>query len=202
VTNRSRAGIGFRVKTGYAGAITLIGGPDAPAFFGREDVLLADLDVDDSRQPYHAALERGERIGAAVVKKARHDAQRRATTALEGLLQAAQRAGWDPRTVGLVVGSNVDPATLGNLHIRAHALEGRFYREVLDQAATSLGLKVVTLLERDGFIAAAEMLGHSAARLKVILAAIGKAAGRPWRRDEQLATLAAWVALAQPRGTP
>lgn len=201
MTTRPRGGIGFRVKTGYAAAITLIGAVDGPAFLGREEVLLADLGVDDSRQPYHAGLERGERIGAAVVKKARHDAQRRATTALQGLLQAAQRAGSDPRTVGLVVGSNVDPATLGNLHIRAHALEGRFYREVLEQAANSLGLKSVTLLEREGFTAAAAMLGRSTARLKDVLAAIGKAAGRPWRRDEQLATLAAWVALAQPRGT-
>ena len=120
MTNRPRAGIGFRVKTGYAAAITLIGAPDAPELFGREDVLLADLDVDDSRQPYHAALERGERAGAAVVKKARRDAQGRATTALQALLQAAQRGGSDAPSVGLVVGSTVDPASLGNLHIRAH----------------------------------------------------------------------------------
>jgi len=53
VTNRPRAGIGFRVRTGYAAAIILTGAPDSPEFFGREDVLLADLDIDDSRQPYH-----------------------------------------------------------------------------------------------------------------------------------------------------
>jgi len=134
------------------------------------------------------------------VEKARRDSQRRATTGLQRLLQAARRGGADARSVGLVVGSNVDPARLGNPHMRAHALEGRFYREVLEQAAISLGLKSVMLLEREGFSAGAAMLGGSAARLKDVLATIGKVAGRPWRRDEQLATLAAWVALDQPRG--
>jgi hypothetical protein len=191
-----RAGIGFRVKTGYAIAIDLVGPVSAPAFACREEVLLADLDDDDSRQPYHAGLHRGERIGAAVVRKARRDAERRAATALRGLVQALGSEAPQLRCIGLVVGSDIDPLKLGNLHIRAHALEGRFYREVLESAARNRGLESVALVEREAFADAARRLQRLPEQLREGLARIGVAAGRPWRRDEQLAALAAWVALA------
>lgn len=188
-----RAGIGFRVKTGYAIAIVLIGQPPAVECRARRQVLLSDLDNDDSRQPYHAALERGERVGASVVRQARKDAEHRATTALHELVQMA--GGTGPRTVGLVVGSDVDPHTLANPHIRAHALEGRFYRDVLEAAARDAGTRSVILLEREAFNIAGRLSGSGPAELRQVLDSVGKRAGRPWRRDEQLAALAAWVSL-------
>jgi hypothetical protein len=191
-----RAGIGFRVKTGYASAIILVGPASAPAFAGREHVLLADLDDDDSRQPYHAGLHRGAKVGTAVVRKARRDAERRAGSALRGLLQTLGSETPRPRCIGLVVGSNIDPLTLGNLHIRAHAMEGRFYREVLEAAAQRAGLQSLILVEREAFSSAAKTLRRSLEQLQRGLTRIGAVAGRPWRRDEQLAALAAWLALA------
>ena len=191
-----RAGLGFRVKTGYATAIVLSGPAADPEFLARETVLLADLDNDDSRQPYHAALERGERVGAVVVRKARKDATLRATAALEELVQLAIRHGAKTRSIGLVVGSEIDPLRLGNLHVRAHAFEGQFYRQVLEHAATEAGLQRVVLLERETFATAQRLLRRDADRLKAVLASMGKPAGRPWRREEHLATLAAWIALA------
>ena len=194
--NPARTGIGFRVKTGYAPAIALAGPATAPAFVCRELVLLSNLDDDDSRQPYHAGLHRGEAVGRAVVKQARRDAERRAGSALEGLMERLGRDAAKPRCIGLVAGSNVDPATLGNLHIRAHALEGRFFREALEEAAKQALLRCITILEREAFDRAAEQLDCSMGQLKMGLTRIGAAAGRPWRRDEQLAAVAAWLALA------
>ena len=37
--------------------------------------------------------------------------------------------------VGIVVGSLIDPARIGNDHIRIHALEGQLFRGVVAQAA-------------------------------------------------------------------
>ena len=99
------------------------------------------------------------------------------------------------RAIALVIGSNVDPGALGNLHIRAHALERRFYREVLEGAAERLGIPSLTLLERDAFETAARTLRLSSREFERVLAGLGQTAGRPWRRHEQLAALAAWVAL-------
>jgi hypothetical protein len=184
------------VKTGYATAIILVGQPIAPEFLIREQVLLSNLENDDSRQPYHAGLDRGERVGAAVVAKARRDAEARATAALHNLLLAAERRGSRPRSIGLVVGSQVDPLTLGNLHVRAHALEGRFYREVLETAATVLGMSHILLHEKEAFESGGRMLSCRPPQLKETLARVSQAAGRPWRREEQVAALAAWVSLA------
>ena len=194
-----RAGIGLRVKTGYASAIALRGPVDAPLFAERAHVLLADLDDDDSRQPYHAALDRGERVGATVVARARKDAERRAKDALETLVVSLARRRARPRAVGLVVGSETDPESIANPHIRAHALEGRFYRDILATAAKALGLEVLTLLERHAHVHAARALELGQARLRATVLSIGAAAGRPWRVDERLATLAAWLALAGER---
>jgi len=191
-----RAGLGFRVKTGYATTIVLTGPTAAPKFLARETVLLADLDVDDSRQPYHAVLERGELAGAAVVINARNAATARAQMALRELAQLATRQGANATAIGLVVGSVVDPFTLGNPHIRAHALEGQFYRQGLEAAASDAGMRSVVLVERAAFATASRSLRLDAARLEEVLAGLGRGAGRPWRREEQLATLAAWVALA------
>ena len=191
-----RAGIGFRVKTGYAIAIVLGGTRSAPEFSVRKEVLLSNLEDDDSRQPYHAGLHRGEQVGTRVVRRARSDAESRAVSALQELVAAQQERGANPASIGLVIGSEVDPQSLGNLHIRAHALEGRFYREVLETAATALDLRSIRLLERDTFQQAGKVLDRSPSQLEESLARIGRAAGRPWRRDEQLAALAAWVALA------
>jgi hypothetical protein len=193
---RAPTGIGFRVKTGYAIAIVLAGPSSAPEFLLRRTVMLSDLDDDDSRQPYHAGLHRGEPVGTVVVRQARRDAEARAASALKELVRTAVRAGAKPRSIGLVVGSDVDPLSLGNLHIRAHALEGRFYREALEAAAAAAGLPSILLLERDAFEAAAPPLAQAPAEIETALAAMGKAAGRPWRKDERLAALAAWVALA------
>lgn len=190
------AGIGFRVKTGYATAVVLTGMSPDVELVARQEILLADLEDDDSRQPYHAGLERGEAVGAAIVKRARRDAERRAATALRDLVSSQVPSGASLRSIGLVVGSDVDPLSLGNLHIRAHALEGRFYRQVLEAAAAGAGLRSIILLEREAFATAGRLLRHTPAQLKEVLARTGKAVGRPWRRDQQLAMLAAWTALA------
>jgi hypothetical protein len=191
----TRAGIGFRVRTGYATAVVLAGTPGAPELVLRQDVLLANLEDDDSRQPYHAGLERGEQVGLKVVRQARRDAERRAAEALARLAAARPQRTARLSSIGLVVGSDVDPQSLGNLHIRAHALEGRFYREVLEAAAAGLGLRSILLLEREAFEKTGKLLTRTQAQLKHTLARTRKVAGPPWRRNEQLAMLAAWVAL-------
>ena len=129
------------------------------------------------------------------MRTARRDAERRAVAALQELLGTHHRGPLKPRFVALGVGSDVDPFTLGNLHIRAHAREGRFYREVLETAATALGMRSILLVERNAFGTASRVLSCAPAELKQTLATTGKAAGRPWRRDEQFAMLGAWVAL-------
>lgn len=55
------AAIGFRVKTGRAIAVLLVGPIEAPRVLDRRTVELCAATVPWSRQPYHAALELPEK---------------------------------------------------------------------------------------------------------------------------------------------
>jgi len=56
---------------------------------------------------------------------------------------------------------------------------------------------LTTLPDKSALDAAAKMLGVTRARLVSDLAALGKAAGPPWGKDQKEATVAAMIALKQ-----
>ena len=194
------AAIGLRVKTGRAIAVLLAGPVAEPRILGRREVALADPALPDTRQPYHAALELPEREGAAVVARAREAIEALAAAAVAALAAELRAAKLRPVGVGLAVSSDVDPATLGNLHVRAHASEGRLFRQVLEQGARAARLPSLVLLEREALGRASAALRRSEAKLQSTLAELGRSVGRPWRADEKVAALAAWMALGAQRG--
>ena len=59
---------------------------------------------------------------------------------------------------GVVVGSLIDPKTIGNDHIRIHAMEGQLFREVLIDGAERNGVTCSVWRERDLYAAAAKQL--------------------------------------------
>jgi hypothetical protein len=86
-------------------------------------------------------------------------------------------------------------ATLAS-HPAIHTAEGEFYREALRHGAESCAIPVTGFKERDIAALGAANLGMAENELQRRIAAFGKAIGPPWRQDEKLATLAAWLVLA------
>src|SRR5881227_1968172 len=101
------------------------------------------------------------------------------------------------RALALVVGSVIDPASIGNDHIRAHALEGQLFRTALERAAQSARVACATHVERGLYDAAAARLKRTPAELRRVVAQLGRTLEGPWRADEKTATLAAWMVLAR-----
>ena len=190
------AAIGLRVKTARAIAVLLAGSAARPRTLARREVPLADPALPDTRFPYHAVLELPERESAVVVARLRGAIEKIAAAAVAELAAELRSAKLRPVGVGLAVSSVVDPATLGNLHVRAHASEGRLFREVLEGGARRLRLPCLVLLEREALGRASAALRRPEAKLRETLTALGKEVGRPWRADEKAAALAAWVALS------
>src|SRR5438552_344793 len=125
------ATIGFRVKSGWATAVLLAGPIQSPQVLDSRIVELSDPAVPESRQPHHAgagALEANDTRVAERIKIIQHCTDESLTT----LFQDCRDRGWILRGAGLVVGSLIEPGTITNLHIRAHALEGRLFRTVLE----------------------------------------------------------------------
>jgi hypothetical protein len=193
-TNVRHGAVGFRVKSGLAIAVLVAGPVRSPRALDRRVVELCDPDLPASRQPYHASM------GTLQTDEAKVDTLRKAITRAAGrsvtaLMRDYRKAGHDVRSAGLVAGSLVDPATITNPHIRAHALEGRLFRDVLEEALRPYGLACRVVVEREVYARAAESLGRSEPALKRAVAQLGRELGGPWRADEKTAALAAWMVL-------
>jgi TolB-like protein len=103
--------------------------------------------------------------------------------------------GYSIACASLVVGSQLDPARIANSHIRAHALEGQLFRSALEQALNSDGIRTAILLERDAYATAATQLKKSGDHLRQAIQNLGRSSEGPWRAEQKLAAVGAWLAL-------
>ena len=188
--------LGFRVKSGWATAV-LLGLAKSPQVLDRRIVELCDPSVPESRQPYHHAMGTLEEDEAEIRRRTRV-VQRAVAKSVKALLAAYREIGPSPHRAALVVGSLIDPAKVGNPHIRAHALEGRLFRTVLEEALQSARIACASVIEKDVYAKAAAALGLTEAEVKRTVADLGRTVGGPWRADEKLATAAAWMQLMVP----
>lgn len=179
--------IGLRIKSGFAIASIVTKGRDGFSIEAVCTVALASEELPQSRFPYHPTIELPERQGAALSAKAVKEVQRVAAREMSKLLE--EYAGI--KRAGIVVGSVIDPDSLGNPHVRVHALEGKLFREVVTKALAEQGIDCGVLVERDAYAKAAADVSATEQRLRAEIAALGHGRIKPWRSEEKLATLAA-----------
>ena len=113
-----------------------------------------------------------------------------------GLIRDYQTAGHTVRGAGIVVGSLIDPASIGNDHIRIHALEGQLFRRVVEDAAGRSGVPGSIWRERDLYEVAVGVFKRPERALRNALAALGQGVEGSWRAERKAAALAAWLVLA------
>jgi hypothetical protein len=123
-----------------------------------------------------------------------------AQQSLRNLLVGYRQKGYAIRRAAVVIGSQVDPARIANLHIRAHALEGRLFRSAVQETLRSHEIRPDILLERDAYARVAVRLQLSTDGVKREIQNLGRAMpadARPWRAEQKLAALGALFALEQ-----
>ena len=133
------------------------------------------------------------------IQQASREAFRLAKQGLQALLLELRREGYVLRGCGLLIGSGRVPAQLAATlasHIAIHTAEGELFRNALAHAAEDRGLRVMRIPERNLLAQASVTLSLSAEDLQTQVTELGKALGPPWREDEKLPTLAAWLVLA------
>ena len=111
------------------------------------------------------------------------------------LLAGYRQQNFTIKRAALVVGSQIDPRSVANAHIRAHALEGQLFRSVLEQSLHGHGIRTEVLIERDAYAQAAIQLKQSDENVRRIVQNFGRDAKAPWRAEQKLAAIAAWSAL-------
>jgi len=191
-----RAALGFRVKTGRAIAVALAAPRTNPRILFRREVQLCDPKVRESRQPYHGAIMPFVPAEPKAVARGRRAAERVAIAAVRGLRNELRASGFELSGLGLVVSSNPDVTRIGSLHVRAHALEGILFRQVLEAGARACRVPVLLALEREVLAHASGVLRQHEGDLRRAVAQFGQQVGSPWRAEEKSAALGAWLALA------
>ena len=194
-SSAAKFALGFRVKSGYAIAVALSGPASAPRILACRLVQLSDPAAPETRQPYHDGFYKQQDDPRELARRTAI-VKRCAKREVTALLKDECFGGQPCRGAGLVVGSVIDPAKVGNLHIRAHASEGQLFRTVLTEALTPHGIPCDVSVEKTLAETAAKRLKRSNAEITRTIAALGKTLGGTWRAEEKAACVAAWMALA------
>jgi hypothetical protein len=178
--------VGAVTRTGAAVLVALQGTPRAPLYAGRWDISLLPREL--PVQPYHAAEGLGAPAAAALVEQVERAAERAATDALSEITEQLPPGTGDPR-LAVVVKAVSAPSEVYDVlrsHAWMHAAEGVLYREAL-LAAGQINGWPTRAIDISALPAAND-----------IVVAIGRAAGRPWRRPEKDASRAALTVLSGP----
>jgi len=107
------AALGFRVKSGWAAAVLLTGPARSPQLGDVRRIDLSDPRLPETRQPYHAAMGKLETNTTKInrrVRVVRGVAQQSIATLLAGY----REKGYAISRAALVVGSQIDPASIAN----------------------------------------------------------------------------------------
>ena len=188
------AALGFRVKSGWAAAVLLTGPPRSPQLCDVRRIGLSDARHPETRQPYHAAMGKLETDTTKINRRVcvvRSVAEQSIGT----LIAACRGDGYAISCACLVVGSQVDPDSIANAHIRAHAFEGQLFRSVLVEAVQAYRIRTEVVIERNAYAQAVVKLKESNENVRRVIQNFGQATQGPWRAEQKLAALAAWLAL-------
>ena len=193
------AAAGFRVKSGWAAAVLLTGPSGSPALRDNRMIDLSDPRVPEKRQPYHATFGQLE-TDAQKINRRTDIVHRITKQSITDLLSDYRRKGYSMTRASLVIGSQLDPASIANPHIRAHALEGLLFRSALEQALNAHGIGTFILMERDAYAKAGAQLKRSYDDVRRTIQNFGRFTDAPWRAEQKLAALAAWFSLGHKFG--
>src|SRR6516165_821466 len=124
--NAQTAGLGFRVKSGWAAAVLLTDTARSPQLADIARIELCDPRLPETRQPYHAAMGKLETDSTKLSHRERV-VRNSSQQSLTKLLKDFWEKGFRINRAALVVGSQIDPDDITNPHIRAHAFEGLLF---------------------------------------------------------------------------
>jgi hypothetical protein len=167
--------------------VAIAGTMDAPRVLERRRIVIADPEMSDSKQPYHAAAELPFLKAEPLVGKAIESSRALALEAMSFTIRTFRSQGHAVVGCGVVLGSGKALPDLKNIlasHSLIHTAEGAMFRDVVVWAAQQCGLPVTGVREKE-----------LDAVLLQSIASIGKQIGPPWTQDQKYATVAALMAL-------
>jgi hypothetical protein len=187
-----RIAAGFKSHSGWAALVVIGESDDGLVVIDRRRIELVDpADVGWAKQPYHAAENLPPAKASQLIERATASANRIALKEMRAFVKRSRDAGHEIAGCAVLVGSPMPDWTIEQIrsvHVRMHKAEGVLFPQALAQAAESCGLSLITVPEKE--------LNPSAGAIRMV-AALGKAAGPPWGKDQKNAVLAAMTVLKE-----
>mgnify|MGYP001597844369 CR=1 FL=1 len=161
-----------------------------------------------SREPYHVAAEMAQNAtgkvpakAAAAVAEGRKRQDKLAAKGLDVIVEQLKGQGCKPVVAALLVNRAgwITDLLEYSLFAPEHpaVAEGLAVRDALRFAFGHSGIDVVEMDEKSLPEVAQKQLRLSPAAMESRLKDLGASAGKPWRKEQKLACLAAWVAITQ-----
>jgi hypothetical protein len=157
-------------------------------------------------EPYGVAFEmaagsqRASAQAVAAVAEGRRRQDELAAKGLQDIIGHLEKAAREPIVAALLVNRAgwITDLLEYSLTFADHVpvAEGLAVREALRFAFRRCGIDAAELDEKALPGVAAERLGMSTAEIDARLKVLGATVGKPWRKEQKLACLAAWVAIA------
>jgi hypothetical protein len=199
-TKLRAAAVGLSPHSGWAAAVVLAGPVATPLMIDRRRLILAGPDDHVGKQPFHAAEGLPLPQATRLLDRCVADSRKRARQELARVAADLETAGFRIVSGGLC-GKEARPlgplATILASHALIHAAEGEMFRDVLRAAMSDRKVGCADVPEREAETRCAGAVGLPAAGVRDHLAALGRAAGPPWTKDQKLAALIAWTCLAR-----
>ena len=195
----NRAAIGFRVHSGWAAMVAISLEKGAPLVLHRRKLLLVKTFSYTFRQPYHTAEKMPVGDAANFVHVVEKESHELALAGIRALRKELEEVDYRLCGCALLLASGRKLPEFEKIlasHALIHTADGELFRESIRQACTLANLPLVAITERGLLTAAASRLKKKPEFLNRQVSALGKSLGPPWTQDEKLATLAAWLTLA------
>jgi hypothetical protein len=194
-----KVAFGMKAHSGWA-ALVALGRLDGKlqVIDRRRMELVESVDASWAKQPYHAAEELERAEARILVKRGIETARRIAAREMRAAAKRARDNGHEVVACAVLLGEPMPDWSVDEIlavHFRMHKAEGVLFRDVLARAAVKCDLRFVGVPEKQLAQRAEETLGTSSSSLGKTIAALGKAAGPPWGKDQKDAALAAMIAL-------
>jgi hypothetical protein len=197
---RGRAALGFSVHTGWAAVVAVSGPASAAAVLDRRRLeMMPGNEPDSPRFVYHVASKLRPELARRLVRESTELSRDRARAALEAIADELRARDYQLVGSGVIVGNRPLTAPLEKIlesHALIHSAEGELFRGAIRDASASLGMPVTEVPARELAARASKALTLPPAKVADQLAVMGRAAGRPWAKDQREACLAALIALA------
>ena len=200
------AGLGLRAFRGGAVAVAVSVEKGEPRIL--LSTILATSTDDDrlSREPYHVAVEmargpdgKASAEAAAAVTEGRRCQDALATQSLQDIVRQLKEMGHEPALAALIVNRAGWVTNLLDYSLawpdHAPVAEGLAVRDALRAALSASGIETIEYDEKILHDLAPHTLNMWPAEIDAHLKAMGTTAGKPWRKEQKLACLAAWMAM-------